>query len=123
METAKCCFKIGKYLLEGRDYKNSIVRLASQSLKEGQLVDIIFAVSIIYLDGPAYENLTLSEMIYTIQQNCIMADNMDEETKRKCITDYMIWRDHMLPEKIEESYQNGKPVLEPEMEELLAPEQ
>ena len=108
-----CGFKIGKYLLEGTAYKNAIIRIISNAIGEEEEFDL----TIIFFDGLYTERkgITLAEFIPEISDVCRKADTLSDELKNRCISDFIIWRDTVLPLEIAEAESDGMTVMEPEM--------
>ena len=109
----RSCFKIGKYLLEGANYKNTMVRLINQVMPTG-----VFDLYIIFFDGYNIEkrDITFIDFVMTINDVCKKADNLPDDLKKRCVDDFILWRDTQLPAEIEESRREGKTVEEPEMD-------
>jgi hypothetical protein len=111
-----CGFKIGKYLLEGSAYKNALIRIISNAIGEEEEFDL----TIIFFDGLYTERkgITLAEFIPEISDVCRKADTLSDELKNRCISDFIIWRDTVLPLEIAEAESDGMTVMEPELEDV-----
>jgi hypothetical protein len=109
----RCGFKIGKYLLEGTDYKNALIRLISNEIGEDEEFDL----TIIFFDGYYTEQkgITMAEFLPEINDVCMKAYKLSDELKNRCISDFIIWRDTVLPLEIAEAESEGLTVIEPEM--------
>jgi hypothetical protein len=112
-DTPSCGFKIGKYLLEGTAYKNALIRLIDDQVEEGGVLNL----TIIFFDGYYTERkgLTVMDFINEISDVCGKADTLSDEIKNKCISDFVQWRDEVLPLEKAEAESNGLTVMEPEM--------
>ena len=111
--TPSCGFKIGKYLLEGTAYKNAIIRLISNEIGEDEEFDL----TIIFFDGYYTERkgITMAEFLPEITDVCRKADKLSDELKNKCISDFIQWRDEVLPMELDTAQRDGLTVVEPEM--------
>jgi hypothetical protein len=112
--TPRCGFKIGKYLLEGTKYKNALVRLISEQVGEGEVLNL----TIFFFDGYYTERdgLTVMDFITEISDVCRKSDTLHDDIKNKCINDYIQWRDNELPLELARSErEDGMTVMEPEM--------
>jgi hypothetical protein len=112
-DTPRCGFKIGKYLLEGTAYKNALVRIIDEQMGETGVFDL----TIIFFDGyyTEREGMTMADFIPEINEICRKADTLSDEVKNRCISDFIIWRDTVLPQEIAMSESEGFTVIEPEM--------
>jgi len=113
---AQMCFKIGKYLLEKSEYKNAMIRLAFTNMKPEDTVTLIvyFGKNGLY----DKENMKFVDIIREINDACTKADSLPGEIKNMLVQDFIDWRDNELPEIIEEERENGKTILEPELDEV-----
>lgn len=113
-EKSRCGFKIGKYLLEGTAYKNSLVRIIAEQTG----TDGLFDLTIIFFNGYMIdrEDITLGDFITEISEVCREADTMEDILKNKCITEYLFWRDNILPVGLAIGRREGLTVMEPEMD-------
>ena len=112
-DTPRCGFKIGKYLLEGPAYKDALIRIIDEEVGETGTFDL----TIIFFDRCYTERqgITVMDFINEINEVCRKADTMTDELKNKCINDFILWRDNVLPQEIADSESDGFTVIEPEM--------
>lgn len=113
-DTPRCGFKIGKYLLEGTKYKNALIRLISEKVGEGEVLNLtIFSFDGYYTER---DGLTVMDFITEISKVCKRADTLPDRIKNNCINDYIQWRDNVLPLELARSErEDGLTVMEPEM--------
>ena len=109
------CFKIGKYLLERSEYKNAMIRLAFNNMKPDDTVTLIVSFG---KSGYDKENMKFIDIIREINDACTKADSLPGEIKNMLVQDFIDWRDNELLEMIEEERENGKTVLEPELDDV-----
>jgi len=109
-------FKIGKYLLERGEYKNAMVRLAFNNMNPEDTVTMV----VLFGKYGTYdkENLKFVDVIREINNACTKADSLPGEIKNALVQDFIDWRDNELPAMIEEERENGKTVLEPELDDI-----
>ena len=110
------CFKIGKYLLEGSEYKNAMVRVAFSNMKKDDMVTLV----IYFGNFGMYdkENLHFVDIIREINNACTKADVLPNNLKNILVQEFITWRDNELPTLIEQELENGKIVLEPEYDDV-----
>lgn len=113
-EKSRCGFKMGKYLLEGTAYKNGLVRIIAEQMGTTGLFDL----TIIFFNGYMIdrEDITLGDFIIEINDVCRKADTMEDILKNKCITEYLFWRDNILPVELAINVSEGMTVMEPEID-------
>ena len=112
---AQMGFKIGKYLLERGEYKNAMVRLAFNNMNPEDTVKMVVSFG---KSGYDKENLKFVDVIREINDACTKADLLPGEIKNALVQDFIDWRDNKLPAMIEEERENGKTVLEPELDDV-----
>ena len=118
MSKSQACFKAGKYFLEGKEYKNAFSRLPLLADSKTKTIDLTIMFN--YEDYIIRDlNLDIIQFISKIKEYCDNLDNFPPDLKNICISNYINWRDNILPEILEEERIMGeKKTIEPYIDEI-----
>ena len=117
MSDSRCCFKAGKYFLEGKEYKNAISRMPLLPNSTTKKIDLVI---LFFKDYVIEEfDLDIIQFISKIKEHCDKLDTLPNNIKRLCVDDYIHWRDNILPQVLAEERMKGeKATLEPYIDEV-----
>ena len=89
-------------------------------MEEGGVLNL----TIIFFDGYYTERkgLTVMDFITEISEVCKRADTLPDRIKNNCISDFIQWRDEVLPLELAEAESEGLTVIEPEMDVFDPPD-